>query len=260
VLSQDSLERAAHAAGIDVPPRFLEETSSTNAVALELAAEGAPEWTVVAAGHQTAGRGRLGRSWDSAPGRSLLFSMVLRPPLPPHRAPLVSLLAAAAMAEACPGLPGGPVRTKWPNDLLAGDRKFGGILPEGRVEGRTLRYLVLGLGVNVSTAGEDFPEELRASATSLALAGAAVEPEDLLTGFLKGFRAAYRPADPDFGAHALFRYRGTCATIGRRVRARTTDGREVEGTAVDLDRDGGLAIEADGARSTVAFGEIAHLD
>jgi BirA family biotin operon repressor/biotin-[acetyl-CoA-carboxylase] ligase len=259
VLSQDSLERAADAADIDVPPRFFEETPSTNAMALDLAVGGAPEWTVVAAGHQTAGRGRLGRSWASAPGRSLLFSMLLRPPVPPQRAPVISLLAAAVMAEACPRLPDGAVRTKWPNDLVVRGRKLGGLLPEGRVEGGTLRSLVLGVGVNATMSEEDLPPDLRATATSLAIEGAPVEPEDLLGRFLSGFRAAYRPIDPDFGTHVLARYRGSCATIGRRVGARTTDGSVVEGSAVDLDPDGGLVIE-DGGRRTVAFGEVVHLD
>jgi BirA family biotin operon repressor/biotin-[acetyl-CoA-carboxylase] ligase len=259
VLSQDSLERAAIAAGIHVPPRFLEETGSTNAVALELAADGAPEWSVVAAGHQTAGRGRLGRSWASAPGRSLLFSMILRPPLAPERVPVISLLAAAVMAESCPPVHPGRVKTKWPNDLVVGPRKLGGLLPEGRVDGGVIRYLVLGVGVNVALSQDDLPPDLRATATSLAMEGAVAEPEELLDRFLSAFRAAYHPIDPDFGTHALARYRGTCDTIGRRVRARSTDGREVEGRAAGLDRDGGLLIE-DGGLHTVAFGEVAHLD
>ena len=266
MLSQDSLERAVHAAAITAPPRYLGQTTSTNTLALEMAAAGAPEWTVVAADHQTGGRGRLGRSWASSPGRSLLFSVVLRPPTPPERAPLLALLAAVEMAGACPSLPGAcpslpgaPVRAKWPNDLVVGERKLGGILPEARVEGGALRHVVVGVGVNVSMRRSDFPEEAASTATSLSIEGADTEAADLLGSFLARLRASYRPIDPDFPAHVLARYQLICATIGRRVRARTTAGRTIEGTAVGLDEDGGLAVEADGGRHVVAFGEVAHL-
>jgi BirA family transcriptional regulator, biotin operon repressor / biotin---[acetyl-CoA-carboxylase] ligase len=260
VLRQDSLEDAARAAGIDVRPRFLDETGSTNAVAGDLAARGAPEWTLVAAGHQTAGRGRLGRSWTSAPGRSLLFSLVLRPPLPPEEAPVVSLLAAAILAECSPTVRPGPIATKWPNDLMAGERKVGGILPEARVEGSVVSHVVLGIGLNVGLREDDLPEPLRATASSLAIEGAEVSMEELLSCFLTGFRAAYHPADPSFGTLAVSRYRARCATIGRRVRASTVDGRVVEGTATGIDDRGGLVVEGDGAPRVVAFGEIEHLN
>jgi BirA family biotin operon repressor/biotin-[acetyl-CoA-carboxylase] ligase len=259
MLSQDSLERAVGAAGIEAPPRYLDETPSTNAVAMALAEEGAPEWTVVAAGHQTAGRGRLGRRWASSPGRSLLFSLVLRPVMAPEHAPLLSLLAATEMVGASPPPPDEPLRAKWPNDLLVGERKVGGILPEARVESG-LRHLVLGVGVNVSMTEEDFPEEILVTATSLGLEGVSIEPEDLLARFLSGFRAAYRPIDPDFGVHVVARYQGVCATIGRQVRARTVAGDEVEGLALGVAPDGGLVVEADGRRRSVGFGEVVHLD
>jgi BirA family biotin operon repressor/biotin-[acetyl-CoA-carboxylase] ligase len=255
MLGQDSLERAVREAGIDAPPVWREETASTNADALELASRGAPEWTVVAAGHQTSGRGRLGRSWADEPGRSLLFSMILRPPLDPARAAVVSLLAAAEMAEACPV----PARTKWPNDVVVGNRKLAGILPEARVAGRVLDHLVVGIGVNVGTPEEGFPEEVRATATSLAREGGNEEPEALLARFLVGFRAAYRPIDPDFPTHAVARYGATCDTLGRRVRAVTTDGAAIEGEAVRIAEDGALVVKVGDGERTVGFGEVEHL-
>jgi BirA family biotin operon repressor/biotin-[acetyl-CoA-carboxylase] ligase len=259
VLSQDSLERAARAAGIEVRPRYLEETGSTNAVAADLADLGAPEWTLVAAGHQLAGRGRLGRTWTSAPGRSLLISLVLRPALPPDEAPVISLLAAAILAECCPTSRAGRITTKWPNDLMAGERKVGGILPEARVEGSVVRHLVLGIGVNVGLREADLPGPLGATASSLAIEGAEISMEDLLACFLAGFRSAYHPPDPAFGTLAVARYRAHCATIGRRVRATTVGGRAVEGTATGLDDHGGLVVEGD-TPQVVAFGELEHLD
>lgn len=256
MLSQDSLGEAARQAGVDAPARFLARTDSTNSVALSMAEAGAPEWTIVAAGHQSAGRGRLGRSWASLPGKSLLFSLVLRPALRVDRAGLVSLLAAAELARAA----GAGVAAKWPNDLVVEDRKVGGILPEAKLSGGRLRHLVLGIGVNVSMSREEFPAELRARATSLLLAGAEGDAAALLARFLKGFRAAYRPAEDGFPADVLRRYRPVCSTLGRRVRATTTDALTVEGTAVDVDERGSLLIGVDGRQVAVAFGEVAHLE
>lgn len=243
-------------ARIAAPPLYLEETGSTSSEARLLADRGAPEWTIVAAGHQNAGRGRLGRSWASAPGKALQFSLLLRPELPPEDAPLASLLVAAEMARVCRGVGGVAVSSEWPNDLLARGRKLGGILPEAKVSGSHLDYLILGVGVNVSMGESDFPDEIRASATSLTLEGGSAEPVALLGQFLSGFRDTWRPREPDFRGDVLRRYRAVCITLGRRVRATTADGGVVEGEATDLDDHGGLRI----GDATIAFGEIVHLD
>jgi BirA family biotin operon repressor/biotin-[acetyl-CoA-carboxylase] ligase len=251
-LGQHSLERAARGAGIDAPPVWLDETGSTNDDARRLAEGGAPAWTVVAAGHQTAGRGRLGRSWADTPGKALTFSVILRPRLEPDRAPLVSLAAATAMVAAAeiPGL-----GSKWPNDLVVGDRKVGGILAEAAVEGANLRHLVLGMGVNLAMAPEDFPPEVEGTATSLAAVGGSDDAERLLMRFLR----AFRPALDRLPEGAVERYREICTTLGRRVRARTTEGRDVDGVAVDLDDRGGLIVDTPAAPRTVAFGEVSQL-
>jgi BirA family biotin operon repressor/biotin-[acetyl-CoA-carboxylase] ligase len=250
------LEEAVQQAGIDVPPQYLQETGSTNTEARFLADTGAPEWTIVAADHQTGGRGRMGRSWASAPGKALQFSLLLRPPLAPRDAPLAALLAAAEMAGACYDLSGVAVTSKWPNDLLAQGRKLGGILPEATVSGNLLDHLILGIGVNVSMGEGEFPEEIRVSATSLTMEGASAEPAVLLQRFLSRFRDAWRPGESGFSREVLRRYRDVCVTLGRRVRARTTDGVVIEGVAADLDDHGGLRI----GDATVGFGEVAHLD
>ena len=243
-------------AGIAAPPIYIQETGSTSSDAKLLADRGAPEWTIVATGHQTAGRGRLGRSWASAPGKALQFSLLLRPALPPNDAPLAALLAAVEMGRSCQDVAGLRVASKWPNDLLAGGRKVGGILPEAKVSGGALDHLILGIGVNVSMGAIDFPEGIRDSATSLAMEGAAVEVPALLGWFLSGFRDSWRPADPDFAGSVVRRYRPVCVTLGRRVRATTTDGVVVEGVASDLDEHGGLRV----GDATIGFGEVVHLD
>jgi BirA family biotin operon repressor/biotin-[acetyl-CoA-carboxylase] ligase len=251
-LGQHSLEHAAQAAGIDAPPVWLDETASTNDDARGLAERGAPGWTVVAAGHQTAGRGRLGRSWADAPGKALTFSVILRPRLEADRAPLVTLAAAWAMVRAA-GLPA--MGSKWPNDLVMGERKVGGVLAEAAVEGGALRHVILGMGINVAMAPEDFPAEMRRTATSLAQAGGSDDAVELLSSFLRAFRPAYQRVPEG----AVDRYREVCVTLGRRVRATTTRGDAVEGIAGDLDSRGSLIVETAVGRRTVAFGEVAHL-
>jgi BirA family transcriptional regulator, biotin operon repressor / biotin---[acetyl-CoA-carboxylase] ligase len=258
-LRQDSLTAAVRAAGIAVPPLFYQSIGSTNVEVWRLAEEGAPEWTVVAAGHQTAGKGRLGRSWVERPDRGLLLSVLLRPALPPDRAPLLSLLAASRMALVCRQLAGVEVACKWPNDLMVGGRKVGGILPEAKVVGSVLQHVVMGTGVNVSMEADDFPEDVRATATSLAVEGQGVHPALLVRGYLEGFRGAYRPDAEGFASDVVGEYRTLCSTLGRMVRAVISDGETVEGLATDLDDRGGLVVEVGDHRRTVPFGEVAHL-
>jgi BirA family biotin operon repressor/biotin-[acetyl-CoA-carboxylase] ligase len=255
MLSEATLHQALRAAGLDAPVRFEEVTGSTNAVALELAEAGTPEWTLVAAGHQTAGRGRLGRTWLSEPGRSLTFSFVLRPRLAPLRTGLLTLLVGASMAEAAGAQTGVELRCKWPNDLVVGERKAGGILGEAKVEGDEVRHVVLGIGVNLS----DPPSEVT-GATGLGLASPGEAAGPLLAAFLTRFRTRYRPEDVGFGPSVLSVWREVSATLGRRVRATTVGGEAVEGLAVDVDEAGALLVETDDGLRAVAFGEIAHLD
>ncbi len=259
-LSQDSLRAAVRAAGIEIPPHYHERIPSTSTEAVALAESGAPGWTVVAAGHQTEGRGRLGRRWVEAPGKALLMSVLLRPSIAPEDAPLLSLLAATAMADACRELAGASVACKWPNDLVVGERKVGGILAESRVEDGVVAYVVIGVGVNVGMQAEDFPEDLRRTATSLAVEGQIVHPALLVRGYLERLAVGLLPEAPGLASEVLEAYRERCVSLRRSVRATTTAGAEVEGLAVDLDERGGLVIEAEDGRHVVAFGEIAHLD
>ena len=249
MLTIDQLERALTAAGLEAPVRADEVTGSTNDTAREMAEGGAPEWTLVTTAHQTAGRGRLGRGWLDRPGSALMFSFVLRPPLPPERAGLVPLLAGVAMARAARESTGADVRCKWPNDLMLGDAKVGGILAESVVGDGGLRFVVVGVGVNL---GEPPADVERAGALPTG-------EERLLRAFLDAASTLYRPRHLAFGDDVLTAYREISATIGREVEATTVEGSRVIGTAVDVDDRGGLIVEtAQGAR-TVAFGEIAHL-
>lgn len=242
---------AAARAGASRSSLYEDVTASTQATARRLAVEGAEEWTVVVAGHQTSGRGRLGRVWTSEPGSSLLFSVVLRPLLDARRAGLVMLLAGVAMAEAARVCAGAQLRCKWPNDLLSGESKVGGILSESRVVAGELEHVVLGVGVNVTAAPEGIP-------------GAGFLSEDadaaaLLHSFLMCMKQRWRTHDPRFGPEVIEAWRAVSATLGRRVAAETLDGSRIEGIAVDLDAEGSLLVETAGGLRPVAFGEIEHL-
>lgn len=246
-MSEDALRRALEAAGLSAPVRWDEVTESTNTTALAMAAAGAPEWTLVAAGHQTAGRGREGRAWVDRPGAALMCSLVLRPSVTPDRLGLMSLAAGVAMAEAASGASGKAVRCKWPNDLLVGESKVGGILGEAEIiEGR-IRHVVVGVGVNL-----DAPEGVEG-------AGAIgdVEEEALLTGFLKRFRSLVEGSLEEIPD----RWRAVSHTLGRTIEGTTVDGNSVRGMAADLDDTGALLIDIEepGGRVRIAFGEIQHL-
>jgi BirA family biotin operon repressor/biotin-[acetyl-CoA-carboxylase] ligase len=250
MLSEHALLRALERAGLHAPVRFDEVTDSTQATALRMASEGAPEWTLVAAGHQTRGRGRLGRTWHDEPGRALIFSLVLRPALEPDLAGTIGLLAGRAMADACTDVGGERATCKWPNDVLLDGRKAAGVLAESRVADARLEFIVLGIGVNLGAPPSDVPNA----------AAVRAEDEALLTAFLREFVSAYAPSNPSFAADVVSDYRRVCATLGTRVRARTTNGTVVEGEAMDVDETGALIVRVDDAAELVRFGEVEHLE
>jgi BirA family transcriptional regulator, biotin operon repressor / biotin---[acetyl-CoA-carboxylase] ligase len=242
------LTRALATAGLEAPVRWDEVTGSTNATAWELAAGGSPEWTLVAAGHQTDGRGRLGRSWSDEAGRALMFSVVLRPELPPERVGLLPLLAGAALAEAASTLTGRPIRCKWPNDVLAPEGKVAGILMEASQEEGVLRHVVMGVGVNL-----DAPDVERAAGLG------DVDPVGLLGAFLRGFHEGYPPRDAAEEQRIVRRWSAVSDTIGRDVEVTRADGSVERGRATGVDDLGGLIVDTSGGPTTVRSGEVAHL-
>ena len=248
-MTADILRRAVLDAGLDAPVVYDDVTESTNATALTLAERGTPEWTVVAAGHQTGGRGRLGRTWESRPGSSLLFSIVLRPHLSPAGSLILTLAAGAAAAEAATESSDADVRCKWPNDLVTGDGKVGGILLESRVSSGRLLHIVVGVGINM-----DRPPSVEGAA-----ALGAADPGSVVTRFLVRYRALVQGEADAIAERVLARYRPLCTTLGRRVRARTLSGGEVEGIAEDIDRSGSLLVRAGTTLESVAFGDVEHL-
>jgi BirA family biotin operon repressor/biotin-[acetyl-CoA-carboxylase] ligase len=260
LLTEHTVVEAARSAGLSSPVHFLEVTGSTNTDLLHMAEQGAPDWTLVVAGQQDGGRGRLGRTWVSAPGASLLVSLLVRPALPAADVALVTLATGACMASACLAACGVEARCKWPNDIVIGGRKLGGILVEAKVQGDHVAHAVIGVGVNVKQGASDFPPELKGSATSVAMEGGRPDLLGLLCEFLVRMRRFCNPADPDFGPNAVHAYRLVCDTIGRTVRATTTSGHQVEGQAIEVADSGELVVATPSGPERIGFGEIAHLD
>jgi BirA family transcriptional regulator, biotin operon repressor / biotin---[acetyl-CoA-carboxylase] ligase len=250
MLTRDDLLGALAAIPVIAPVRADEVTGSTNAAAIELAEAGAPEWTLVSAAHQTEGRGRLGREWTDVADRALMFSFVLRPALPPGRASVLTLLAGACMTEAIRDVAGRRVSCKWPNDIVLHDAKVGGILAESAVDDDLLRYVVVGVGVNLET-----PEGVPGAGAIGELAG----QRDLLTGFLTRFASIYATRDASLPERVRQAWVPVSATIGQAVRATTTHGHEVTGRAIGIDEFGSLLLSTDTGEVRVAFGEIEHL-
>lgn len=224
-----------------------DDIDSTNRRAAGLVADGADEVSVVAADVQTAGRGRHGRSWEAPAGTSLMLSLLCRPQAPADALPLLPLLAGVCLVEAAgPHCPGVELALKWPNDLLANDRKAAGILAEA-----TGGAVIVGLGVNVDWRGHDLPE----GATSLAHeAGQDVDRWRLLAALVGVFSNRYRGwvAEP---TAFLPDYRSACATLGRHVNAERPDGATVAGLARDVDDRGCLVLDG----HTLTAADITHL-
>jgi BirA family biotin operon repressor/biotin-[acetyl-CoA-carboxylase] ligase len=260
MLTEHTVAEAARVAGLSGLARFHREIGSTNTELLRMAEEGAPEWTVVAAGHQEAGRGRLGRTWVEAPGSSLLVSVLVRPTLAPSVAALITLGAGLSAAMAIEAACGFETGCKWPNDLVVRGRKLGGILVEARVEGARLVHAVIGIGVNLRQGHNHFPQELRDGATSVVIEGGRPDDAALLAELLANLRRICDATDPGFHPTILDGYRERCDTIGRTVRATTSNGNEVEGRANGIGDGGELLVETPSGVASIGFGAVIHVD
>ncbi len=232
--------------------RCLPSASSTQDVARAEAEGGAPEGTVVLAEEQTAGRGRLGRSWVSPAGTNLYLTIVMRPDV--ERLRSLSMVAPLAVAEAVEETAGLSPRIKWPNDVLIGGRKLAGVLIETELSGQAVRYSLVGIGLNVNLDVERAPE-IADIATSLKReTGHEMSREAVLASLLNRFEALYIVAQQGSAVHEAWRSR--LETLGRQVRARF--GQQVEeGLAEDVDAEGSLILRRpDGSRVTVAAGDV----
>ena len=257
--------------------RWVDETGSTNSDAIDLARDGAPEGIVLVADHQTAGRGRQGRTWEAPRGASLLATVLLRPPA--AVADAVTMTLGLAASRAVEDVAGFVPRLKWPNDLVwpgdgtDADRKLAGILAEADwPPGATISggwrepapdervVVVAGIGCNVNWPA-DVPDELVGLAVACNhVTGRDVDREDLLIALLHHLDELYGTLVRDRDrATLLDAWRERSATLGRQVRVELT-GDDHVGTAVDITPDGHLVVDTlEGERRVFAVGDVVHL-
>lgn len=236
------------------PVLWAEEVTSTNDLLAARARRGDPEGVVMGTDHQTAGRGRRGRSWEERPGDALLFSVLLRPPLPPERVALLPVVAAVGAAEGLAAC-GVPVRIAWPNDLLLGDRKLGGILCEVAATREAVDWAVVGIGLNV--AGSPVLTAGRWTPACVADAPCGVVPRgEVLVAVLTALSARLSRWYAGDAAGVLAGFAALDALEGRRVTL-GSGGAEVTGTAAGLTDAGALRIVCDdGSERILGGGEV----
>lgn len=232
---------------------------STNLLAYKLAETGSPEGAMILSEKQTAGKGRMGRSWFSPAKSGLWMSLILRPHIPPSKMPGLSICAGLALAQTVQKLFGLEAKLKWPNDCLIGQRKFAGILVELSAEMDQVRFAIMGIGINVNQKRVDFPGDLKKKATSISIElGEKVARLELLKHFLERFEKIYL----GFAKKGLGAYRSEIKKysllLNREVKIKLGD-KSVVGTAIDIDHNGSLVVKTKGGTETVTAGEVSLL-
>ena len=258
-----TIERAVKGA-FGAPLRFHETTGSTNTDALAWAGKGAPHGAVVVADQQTSGRGRWGREWRSEPGRSLLFSVVLRLPADHTNVSLLTTALGVACVDAFESLSGLGVQLKWPNDVLVSGRKIAGILVESqRGDSSATVTAVAGVGVNVDWPPGALPSDISGTATSLTneLPREAVPSRaELLATILLAIETRYEQwLNPSSWDGILERAHAASAIVGQNVTIRFAGGDRLTGRALAIRSDGRLELEAEGRTVAVDAGEIEQI-
>ena len=238
---------------IDYFPRI----DSTNIRARMIAAEGAPEGSVVVAEEQLQGKGRRGRVWFSPAGEGIYCSVILRPRIPPYDAPQLVLASAVAAAETLLGHTALPVAIKWPNDILVSGRKIAGILTEMSVDMDRIDYVIIGLGLNVNTPAENLPPEIAGIATSLrAETGQTISRAALLRTYLEKLEGLYALFQERNFEPIRERWLDLAKIIGRQVKIAGVE-TTYEGEVVDIDPNGFLILKsADGTTQRILAGDV----
>jgi len=274
-LNQERIEGALKPVGLWRQVVYLPTTGSTNDVAKELAAQGAPEGTVVGADEQTAGRGRMGRRWLAPPGTCLLCSLLFRPTLPLTQANRLTMLCSLAAADAVADVAGLRVSLKWPNDLIVKSqipnpksqnwRKLAGVLTETgmQVKSQTpnpkasnwqVGCAVVGIGINVNVPPEMLPGLAPDATSILAEVGRPVDRVALLVALLAGVERRYEALQAGESPHREWAAR--LATLGRSVQVTTSEG-VLTGVAESVDEDGALLLRTpDGGLHRLLAGDV----
>ncbi len=238
-------------------PRFdFDSIDSTMTEAVLRAEDGIEEGAMVIADRQTAGRGRLGRSWISEPGVGLYFSLVLSPPVPPEHSAVLTLAmglgVARGLAEAC----GAAFDIRWPNDVLLNEKKCCGILVETAAEAGSLRYAVVGIGINVNQPS--MPEEIAAIATSLHIeTGRPCDREEVLASVLRSLESYYALFCEQGAGAIIARFAEASSYVSGKVVMVDAPGGPVQGTTAGLDSSGVLLLrKEDGSTEPILAGSV----
>jgi len=240
--------------------RYFDQTDSTNLRAKAMAAAGAPEGTLVIAEEQTQGRGRRGRNWFSPSGAGIYMSLIIRPAILPQEAPRFALLTATAVAEAIRDTTMVETRIKWPNDILVGGKKLGGILTEISTDMDKVEYMIIGLGINVNLDREAFPPDLRELGTSIRMElGRSLPRIPLAMCILERFEETYEEYQRHGFASIRKRWQAFTDMIGRTV-AVDAMGRRFTGEVMDFDEEGYLVVrEHNGAPVRIFSGDVSFI-
>ncbi|WP_299737932.1 biotin--[acetyl-CoA-carboxylase] ligase [uncultured Rossellomorea sp.] len=222
---------------------YEESVQSTQRIAHVLAGDGAAEGTLVIADEQTAGRGRLMREWHSSKGTGIWMSLILKPLLPPQKAPQFTLITAVAVVQAIEEATELHPQIKWPNDILIDGKKVTGILTELQAESDKINSIIIGIGMNVNHTKEHFPDELQTIATSLAIEqGDTLSRSEIVQKVLERIEALYSIYMKEGFTPIKLLWESYAISIGKKIRARTING-TIEGRALGITDEGVLKIE-----------------
>jgi len=234
-----------------------ERASSTQTIAHRAAQETAEHGTVVIADEQIKGKGRMSRTWHSAKGKGMWISIILRPKIPPYRAPQLTLLTAVVLANVINKKVHPNVSIKWPNDILMNGKKAAGILTEMQAEQDQIQYIVVGIGLNINQTIQDFPEDVLKKATSLKIeTGKDVSINKLVKEFLTQFETAYEEYLKEGFSSVKARWESFGFRIGEMISIQTPKTRK-RATFFGIGEDGELLIQSeDGQIEKLYSGEI----
>lgn len=250
-LFPDEIQRELETKLIGKKVWVYEKITSTNDVASDLAIKGEPEGGVVFAESQAKGRGRLGRSWFSPKHKGLWFSVILRPPLQPVYAPMITIASSIAVAKAIIKYTGQSVWIKWPNDIYTNDKKVGGILTEMNTELDTIKFVILGIGINVNLKVDDFPEELRDKATSISCSRI-----ELVKEILGSLEFYYKMLNEKRWDTIISEWKNLSLVLGKRIKL-AQGNKKYEGQALGIDQQGAIILrQDDGIIQRLSSGDV----
>ncbi|MGI6107624.1 MAG: biotin--[acetyl-CoA-carboxylase] ligase [Lachnospiraceae bacterium] len=256
ILSEEIVRRELHTRWAGKQLEVYDQIGSTNDRLREVGEAGAPEGTLIVANHQTAGKGRRGRVWQTPAGSALAFSLLLRPAIPPEKVSMLTLAAAVAVRRGIEKASGLSCRIKWPNDVVHSGKKICGILTELSAEMEQVRFCIVGIGINVTV--RDFPGELRDKATSiLTETGKTVSRSVLLNDILEAFEELYEAVERDQDLSSILpEYEANMAGINEKVIIEDPK-RQRQGTCLGITPLGAMKVRYDdGSGEDIISGEV----